>query len=276
MILATKTKAAIERNVEIKQGDGFREHLGASLIGNDCVRQIWYTWRWARKSRFSGQLLRLFDRGNREEERIVKWLRDSGTVVQELNSETNEQFRIEDFEGHFGGSLDSRLFDTPDLPGLWILGEFKTHNDKQFKELKKQGVFKSHKKHYVQMQIYMHYGELPFAMYFGINKNTDELHIEIIAYDRTFALSYIERAAFILGTPVPPNRISDSPGWYQCQWCDFIKVCHFNAPKEHNCRTCIHSKPIDRGRWICSKFNYVLTKADQKRGCTEHEPIPES
>lgn len=275
MLLATKTLAAINRQIEVKQGDGFREHLGASLIGEECARKIWYTWRWARKSSFAAQLLRLFDRGNLEEQRLIQWLRSCGVHVVSIDPETGEQYKISDYEGHFGGGLDSQLFDTPDLPGLWILGEFKTHNEKQFTKLKKEGVAKSHPKHVVQMNIYMHYKKLPFAMYFGICKNNDELHIEIIAYDRIVALQNIERAGAILSLFKPPVRISDSPGWFLCQWCDYKKICHFGVLKEKNCRTCKNSKPIDNGKWLCLTYNYVLTKGEQKRGCHSHEMIQE-
>jgi hypothetical protein len=40
------TKAAIFAAYEAEAGDGFREHLGASLIGKDCERALWYDFRW--------------------------------------------------------------------------------------------------------------------------------------------------------------------------------------------------------------------------------------
>ena len=55
--------------------DGFRDHLGASIIGKDCERALWYDFRWVTRSTFSGRMLRLFDTGKREEDRLVRDLR---------------------------------------------------------------------------------------------------------------------------------------------------------------------------------------------------------
>jgi hypothetical protein len=273
VILASKTLAAINRALESKQGKGFRNHLGASEIGHSCIRFGWYRFRWAKKSYFTGRLLRLFDRGNREEERFVKWLRDAGVVVADLDPNTRAQLRIEDHEGHFGGSLDARLFDTPEFPMQWILGEFKTHADKYFRQVVKEGVRKAQPKHYVQMQIYMHYEGLAYAMYFAINKNDDDLHIEIVEYDRATAERYITKAKAILTALTPPNRVSENPGWYVCGYCDYKNICHHGAKMDKNCRTCSHSRPIADAKWLCLRYNYELSEADQRRGCNDHSPL---
>lgn len=61
--------------------DGHRNHLGASLIGDDCKRKLWYGFRWAFKKKFEGRLLRLFNRGHREEDRFIEWLEGAGFKV---------------------------------------------------------------------------------------------------------------------------------------------------------------------------------------------------
>lgn len=271
----TKTLAAIERRIEERQSSGFRRHLGASVIGRECARELWYIFRWAKAVRHRARLLRLFDRGNLEEERFVRWLRDAGIHVVTHDPTTGKQVRIEDHNGHFGGSLDSSLFDTPDFPMEWVLGEFKTHNNKSFNEVVKKGVRKEKWEHFVQMQIYMHYTGMRAALYFAVNKDNDEIHLEIVEYEKEIALGFIERAGKIIESPHPPVRINDNPSWYKCQWCDFKKVCHDGEPKAVNCRTCVHARPIENGAWLCQQYSYVLTEADQRRGCTSHTPIKE-
>ena len=273
--MTTKTQKAIDSALEVKQGLGFRKHLGGSVIGRPCARQLWYTFRWARRSNFPARVLRLFQRGQDEEEKIVKWMRQAGVHVLDTDQETGKQFRIEDHDGHFGGSLDGKLFDTPDFPGVWVLGEFKTHNDKSFKQLRKDGLEKAKKEHLVQTQIYMHYEELPAALYFAVNKNDDDMEILTVEYDASVAEKYIDRAGKIIYAEGPPERISESPGWYICRWCDYKEICHHAALKEKNCRTCIHSKPIESSQWLCTKYLYNLTEADQRRGCVNHTEIPE-
>lgn len=269
----TKTQALIDKFIEQKQGDGFRKHLGASIIGRACARDAWYTWRWATRTSLRARILRLFDRGNREEERITKWLRQAGIHVVTIDPETGKQYRIEDFEGHFGGSLDASIFDAPDVPGLWILGEYKTHNDKSFKEVKRHGVKKAKPEHHIQMQIYMHYKKYPAALYFAVNKNDDEMYIELITYDAEVALKYIERAGRIIQSRTPPKRINESPGWYVCQLCDHKGVCHNGDALALNCRTCIHSRPIEGAQWLCEKYNYILSDKEQKSGCQSYTAI---
>ncbi|HEX8349957.1 MAG TPA: hypothetical protein VF598_08335, partial [Hymenobacter sp.] len=60
---------------------GFRSHLGASVIGRECGRQIWYGWRWARKPKFQARMLRLFNRGHLEEARFIAALLAIGVQV---------------------------------------------------------------------------------------------------------------------------------------------------------------------------------------------------
>lgn len=60
----------------------FREHLGASVIGDECHRKLWYQFRWVIKSDFDARMLRLFNRGHLEEERFIDYLRGIGCVVR--------------------------------------------------------------------------------------------------------------------------------------------------------------------------------------------------
>lgn len=274
----TKTHEAVDRNLEERQGKGFRRHLGASIIGRKCAREIWYTFHWAREVRHRARMLRLFSRGDLEEERFTRWLQGAGVHVvthnlDDCDPETGKprQFRVAAHEGHFGGSLDAQLFDTPDFPGQWILGEFKTHNDKSFKKLLKEGVQKAKPEHYAQMQVYMYGRSLPAAMYFAINKNDDDLYTEIVEYDPIFAAALYDKALKIIRAQEPPPRINESSAWYECQWCDYNVVCHSGAPMAKNCRTCVHAVPAQDGIWNCTKYHYPLEEADQRKGCEAHQ-----
>ena len=68
----TPTLSAIYAAYEAERGDGFREHLGASLIGKSCERALWYDFRWVTRARFPGRILRLFETGQLEEARLVR------------------------------------------------------------------------------------------------------------------------------------------------------------------------------------------------------------
>lgn len=78
---------AINSKLEGLQEDGRRRHLGGSFIGRDCKRELWYVFRWATDVKFKGRMLRLFNRGHKEEFRFVEWLRMIGVEVQEYDNE---------------------------------------------------------------------------------------------------------------------------------------------------------------------------------------------
>lgn len=68
--------------------EGHRKHLGASILGNKCDRAIWYNFRWVLNIPFEGRLRRLFNRGHREEQLIIQWLRGIGCVVSEFRPDS--------------------------------------------------------------------------------------------------------------------------------------------------------------------------------------------
>ena len=136
----TPTLTAIYADYEARQGDGLRDHLGASIIGKSCARALWYDFRWVTPSRHSGRLLRLFETGQLEEDRLVRNLRATGATVLEVDPETGRQFRVEAHGGHFGGSLDGVAIGILEAPKTWHVLEFKTHGVKSFTELTAKGV----------------------------------------------------------------------------------------------------------------------------------------
>lgn len=271
--------SAINAALERDQEDGMRAHLGASVIGRQCDREIWYGFRWATFKQHAGRILRLFNRGHREEERFVAWLRSAGISIDPIDPETGEQWRISAVDGHFGGSLDGIAWNVPGLQQFGvlydtkILVEFKTHGDKSFKKLIVEGVKKAKPEHYTQMQEYMHHKQLPIALYLAINKNDDEIHAEFVLYDSTSAVLALARAAHIIHSPFPPARISNDPSWFVCRFCDHKEACHQRRAMAVNCRTCIFSKPVEGGQWYCNKWNDVIPLENQKKGCEQHVGI---
>ena len=272
----SKTLDAINSSLEQTQSSGHRNHLGGSIIGKPCARQLWYVFHWAKKSYHKGRILRLFNRGHREEPAIVDNLRSAGIHTLDIDPETGEQFRILDHDGHFGGSLDALLYDSPEFPGDWILGEFKTHNNKSFTFLTRKGLKTSKYEHYVQTQIYMHYKELPAALYFAVNKDNDAMEVQVVLPEPEVAERYIDRAHMIINIPDAPERMKNaSPGWFECKWCDYIDICHHSAAKEMNCRTCVSASPVANAEWNCDKHNVIISTATQKQGCQSYREIPE-
>jgi len=297
--LAEKTKAAIEeqqtsdqcasfrtflKNVLPHMNDAYRgyeknpyrNHMGASVIGKGCERATWYGFHWFKKTSFSGRMLRLFNRGHLEEARFIASLLCIGVQIYQQD-ENGKQYRISDAGGHFGGSGDGVAVGIPDLPaGEPCLLEFKTHGSKYFAELIKKGVKAAKHEHYVQMQIYMKKMKLRVAMYGAVNKDTDEYYFEIVYLDELTGDMYIENGKRLIFMRQPPQKINSSPGWHECKYCDYNRICHFGIEPERNCRTCHFSQAMEDGTWNCNEPNGIgnpLSEDQQLAGCPNHTRI---
>lgn len=254
--------------------DPFRKHLGASIIGRECAREVWYSFHWCKKKMFSGRMVRLFNRGHLEEARFIAILRAIGFEVWQTDGE-GKQFKISDHNGHFGGSMDGVGRGCPDIPpGLPFVQEFKTHGDKSFQKLKAEGVMASKWEHYVQMQIYMGKNGLEWGLYFAVNKNDDELHAEVLRFDPAVYQRYLDRACLIIMANEPPPKINESPGWFKCRFCDMRGICHLGEPVEVNCRTCAFSNPALEGKWRCRANSIDLDGPQQLAGCSGYTKNP--
>ena len=269
--LAFTIKQDVEKACQEHFKDEPRKHLGASIIGHDCAAYSWNTFRWLKQENFEGRMLRLFNRGHLEEARFIKWLQLIGFTVWETDPKTNAQFKISGCNGHFGGSLDSVVcppsrYNIADNFLIW-LGEFKTHNEKSFNELKKDGVRKSKPKHYKQMCSYGKLYAFKYGLYCAVNKNTDELHFEIVELDYNLADDLFRKAEDIIYSQAQPRKISQVPTYFECKYCHFSGICHKGETPQKNCRSCQHGLPTESASWTCGLTNAKLSDNTIKIGC---------
>jgi len=270
------TLDAIYRAYEDKAERSHRTYLGMSTMGNECDRALWYAFRWAHEPEsLEGRKLRLFETGHREEARMLDDLERAGITVHRVDPATGEQWALSALGGHMRGHMDGQGEGFAEAPKARHVLEFKTHNEKSFKALVKDGVQKSKPGHYAQMQLYMHFSGLDRAFYMAVNKNTDELHVERVSYDPQAAIVLVARAERIINTPEPPPKLHEDPtakmAWV-CNYCPAFDQCHASAFAVRNCRTCIHSTPVDGG-WSCEKHGAIDTET-QRVGCSQHLFIP--
>lgn len=267
------TAHAIVKWYEAKKQD-HRPHMGASIIGHPCSRYVWLTWRWAVTPKWPGRMLRLFDTGKREEPRILEELRGIGAQVWDVNPETGDQWRVSACQGHFGGSLDGVAKGLPEAPKTPAVLEFKTHSAKSFADLLSKKVQASKPQHYDQMQCYMGLMELKRALYFAVNKDTDDVYVEWVYFDEDYFEKIMEHAQGLIQMTEPPVRISEDPSNWQCKGCTMFSVCHGGMAAEVNCRTCAHASPVANGQWHCDRHSSNVDDQTQREGCAEHLFIP--
>jgi hypothetical protein len=272
--------------------DGFRTHLGASVLGQECTRATWFMFRWAMTSMFEARMLRLLNRGHMEEGRLIALLLMCGFDFWQQDN-NGDQFRISAAGGHIGGSGDGVVQGLPDLaPGTPVLAEFKTHKSDSFEKLAgKVDLWRSHvadpannmfmgkgvelakPQHYIQMQIYMKRMGLGACLYCASNKDTDDLYMELVPLKPEVDEEYIKLGTKLTLQKFPPPKLNSSPGYWKCRMCDLKPVCQLGQPMLKNCRTCVHSLPLEDGTWNCTLRSLILNKEAQLKGCELHRPI---
>lgn len=204
-----------------------REYLGASGIGGICERNVWYGYHVGEKPPIEPKKQRTLDIGKQLEAIVLSALEASGLDIQRP-SKDNAFLEFRDKElTQFQGHADGLLFY---LDKDYIL-EIKTAKDSSFRIFEKKGLRMWYPVYYAQVQAYMGMSGIHQAFVIAINKDTSELHDEMVRFDRKYYETLCARAKKIIESPEePPPKISTSPIYFQCRLCDYRKVCHGNVP----------------------------------------------
>jgi hypothetical protein len=255
---------------------GHRNHLGASELGEECWRKLWYGFRWVKLEQFDGRMMRLFNVGHSAEPRFVNYLKGIGFEVREFD-ENGKQFRISGAMGHYGGSLDG-MCKAPKhyelSEDLIFLNEFKTNGTgAAFDKVDKDGVQKSKPLHFSQMSQYAWHYKLKYGLYLIENKNDSSIIIKIVELDWNLGQQLEKKANDIIFSKDKPPRISDNPAFFNCKYCNFSEICHNEAKVEINCRSCRHAEPIENAEWKCHKFGMTIPKDFIPTGCEHHVSV---
>lgn len=254
-----------------------RNHLGASVIGDDCSRKVWYSFRWVKLEQHEPRMRRLFDTGKREEARFQELLTWMGFFVREIDPATDRQYRFSAVNGHYGGSGDSVAL----LPwfrkddDIRILAEYKTHNKKWFEDLKAKKLRLSKPQHYDQMCAYGKEFKTRYGLYCAKNKDTDEYYFEFVELDWNRATELENKARDIITAKFPPARIADNPSFWKCKFCFAVDICHHGETVEKNCRSCKMAVPVENSEWFCNRFNDIIPKDFIATGCPDHQSVNE-
>ena len=264
---------------------GHRSHLGASLIGRECKRYLWYVFRWCLHEKTTGRQQRLFNRGHREEARFIEWLEGIGFKVwfenrDEGPNEKGEypQYRISDVMGHFGGSLDG-IAVLPERYGIDepVLLEFKTNGTGQgFNKLAQDGMPIAKPEHFAQTSTYGKKYNFRYCVYLNINKNDDSLHIEVVKLNHNLGEQMIMKAEQIIMSQTAPARLSDNPTFHKCGYCHMKEVCHKGAVVEVNCRSCAFARPVENAEWFCEVHNGNIPKDFIAKACPSYKAITQN
>jgi hypothetical protein len=255
---------------------GHRNHLGASEVGEECWRKLWYGFRWVKAERFDGRMMRLFNVGHAAEPRFVTYLKGIGFDVKEFD-ENGKQFRISGSWGHYGGSLDGKC----KAPERYQLSEdvilslsFKTNNTGSgYEKVSREILQKSKPKHWAQECQYGYKTGIRYCIYIIENKNDSDITIKVIELDWNYGAQLEKKAETIIFSKEAPPRISDNPSTFNCKFCHLTDICHNGAQPEKNCRSCRHAIPTEDATWTCNLHTGIIPEDFIKKGCDQWLPI---
>lgn len=244
--------------------------LGMSEIGHSCSRYLWYKFRWAYDSSFSDRMIRLFNRGHREEEHVINLLKRIGYTVD------NPQKKVVAGFGHTKGFCDGEILGVIEAPKTWHILEIKLMGDKAYKEILKKGVKSARPVYHAQCQLYMHHFKRSRCLFVVVNKNDDSIYIERIRYDIDTAFALNKRAEGIILSDTPPSKAYSST-WYICKFCNARHICHEGIQWKEHCRTCTYAAPAPESKWVCNLLGYLkeeeLSYEKQLIGCRDYKSI---
>lgn len=203
-----------------------RAYLGASMLGDPCLRKIVYHYRGVPGRAPEGRMRRIWARGHAAEARIIGWLRQAGfTVVDRTRSGGQIEFKQAD--GRIAGHIDGVVTAGPAPLPYPLLLELKCLNNKSWNDLRKRGLATSKEVYNAQIHLYMGYLDLRHCLFGAENADTEDLWWHVIPYDLAEAQRVSDRAVDVLRSgdgPLPP-RLGNTPDFWKCRMCEFVDTC---------------------------------------------------
>lgn len=260
---------------------GHSWRLGPSALEDECDRKVWYGFRWVNVDTRDARMRRLLDHGKLTEPRFEAWLKDAGCTVYTIDPEApmtrkNRQYRVRAVAGHVSGFLDGIILLPPqyNYPYPLVL-EMKSSGQKGFTPFKKEGASVEVVKpeHAQQAGWYGWKYNFRYSLYMSLNKNDDDLHVEIIENDFGKAALNELRFESIIRSQQPPTRIKENKTDFRCVMCRHKAICHEGASYEKNCRSCDFGEPIPGGEWRCNFRSETIPRDVVPVGCDHYHPV---
>jgi len=217
------TRDIITKKIEEHQArteSSARNYIGASIIGSDCLRQIWYEYNETVSVDIPPKTWRTWDIGKRLELLVMDWMSDAGISLGILPEPNLKSKIVPTFRGHVdsiclneNGTIDSII-------------EIKTAKESSYNVFTKKGLKSWSSQYYAQIQSYMGMSGIHKAYVIVLNKDSSDISDELIDFDEKFYRQLEYKAMMISEAVTMPPRVHDSPIWYQCKTCKFNKICH--------------------------------------------------
>src|SRR5690606_8253261 len=264
----------------------------ASYLGTECDRALFYELRWASPQQtFPGRILRIFDRGDEEERRVLRDLRDAGLEIDEQARFTaangfirgradgiciggkearavrelrdaglgiEEPERVTAANGFIRGRADGIGSGVKEAPAKQHVLEIKSSKAADWRAVKKHGLAAKKPLHWHQLHAGMASLGIDRGLYVMVNKDTEEILTERIKLNPEEAARQEARVTRIVEAHDAPGRINDDPDSFACRFCKHREVCHEQRWPPRHCRSCLHFSFTRDGVGHCARFDHPL------------------
>ncbi|MGZ6673837.1 MAG: hypothetical protein ACXVFM_15965 [Solirubrobacteraceae bacterium] len=228
-LLSKTINAEIDAALEADNAKQKRRHyLGASRLGEECMRKLWYEHNVPEKATpFPGRALRRFELGHRHEDMTAAWLVKAGFNLATIDHITGEQFSFMDSDAPIGGHTDGIIIGGPVALPYPLLWEHKVMKSTSWAKLVKDGVEKSHPVYYAQCVIYMEKLELGACLFTALNTDTSGLHFELVKAHGGRARALLNRGRAIVTATSEHDmpRCATVETDFRCRFCSFQEHC---------------------------------------------------
>jgi len=247
-----------------------RSYLGASAIGHECSRKLWYNFRHASFEYIDHKSKKRFEDGHYSEAVYINRIKQAGYSLQ--HEVQGKQYGFKDLGGWFRGHRDGKLFNVPGIgDAIWehkSSAKWKDLNKTIEKHGEAQALKQWNKTYYDQAQLYMCYEGVQWHILTCASEGSRNESIVLTGFNKQDFEDIRNKAAHIIATDTPPPKISDNPTFFKCGWCDSNEVCHQKKIPKPNCRNCAHitfitdNKEQDKPVAHCSANNVNIPTPD--------------
>lgn len=267
--------------IEYQKKEKPRHYLGASEIGHECWRKLFYSFRNASIKTFDKdenhaafynevKRIKAVEDGHYQEILTVKRLRALPYIELHNTDESkgeDEQIGFEMLLGHFRGHVDGIIRGLIQAPKTWHIFEYKSKEQKFVNKLlkliseigEKNALQKWDTEYFNQAQIYMHaFKLLRHYMVVGLpgGRGHETCRTD---YNKAIAEGIITKAQVIIfNNDDIPEKLRENREFFQCKWCEYSGICHDGDIPLVHCKTCRYSEPVKNGERFCHYKEQII------------------
>jgi hypothetical protein len=205
-------------------GKNYRQYLGASAIGAECLRQVQYSWMC--DPQHPARIKDIFERGHFFEDVTRKHLIAAG-----FEFAPNEKLAFKAADGLFRGHADGIIIAGPELPALIYpcIWEHKCLGAKGWRAIERDGLTGLYEVYAAQTALYQAYLNCTNpALFSVVNADTAERLHFAVPFDVQLAQATSDRAVAVIeatsaGELLP--RVTEDPEDFRCKMCSHKERC---------------------------------------------------